>query len=74
MKIKFTRHAKRRMKWRKIPKEEIELAVKQPDKLEKSSYNRRINVYKKIKKRFLKVSYTTKKDQILIITVIDKSK
>lgn len=73
MKIKFTRHAKRRMKWRKVSIEEVESVIKKPDKSEKS-YNQRINVYKKIKGRIFKVSYLIKKNQIIVITVVDKSK
>lgn len=59
--IKFTRHAKRRMKWRKISKEEIISVINQPDRLEKSDNKQKINVYKKIKRRFLKITYVIKK-------------
>jgi len=33
--IKYTRHAKRRMKWRKISEDEIKLTLAMPDKIEK---------------------------------------
>ena len=43
--IEYTRHAKRRLKWRKISVANVELAVISPDKLEPSEKNR-INALK----------------------------
>jgi hypothetical protein len=54
--IEYTRHARRRMKWRKISEAEIELATYSPDDLEQSEKNR-VNAYKKIKNKILKVTY-----------------
>lgn len=74
MDIIFTRHAKRRMKWRKISQEEVKSVITWPDKIERMPHKQRINAYKKVEKRLLKVSYILKGDQIMVITAIDKSK
>jgi len=41
--IRFDRHAKRRMKWRRISEEEVYQALNNPDKMEESIRGR-INV------------------------------
>ena len=69
--IEYTRHARRRMKWRKISEAEIELATYSPDDLEPSEKNR-INAYKKIKDKMLKVAYRKHDDRIQIITALWK--
>ena len=72
MKVKYTRHAKRRMKWRKISKEEIEKTLEAPDRTE-SCGEKRVNVLKSLGKRLLKVSYVIEADKIVIISVVDKN-
>ena len=70
--IEYTRHARRRMKWRKISEAEIELATYSPDDLEPTEKNR-INAYKKkIKDKILKVTYQKHDDRIQIITALWK--
>jgi hypothetical protein len=69
--IRFDRHAKRRMKWRKISEEEVFSVLNEPDKNE-SSIKGRINVYKRIGQRYLKVTYKEFVEEILIISVVDK--
>ena len=70
--IKFRRHAKRRMKWRLISEEEVSLAFESPDKIEESSKNR-LNVYKSLGQRYIKVTYRKFSNEILIISVVDKA-
>jgi hypothetical protein len=70
--IRFDRHARRRMKWRKISEEEIYLALENPDKIEESIKGR-INIYKSIGQRYIKVTYKKLSDEILIISVVDKA-
>ncbi|GAX61164.1 dihydroxyacid dehydratase/phosphogluconate dehydratase [Candidatus Scalindua japonica] len=70
--IRFDRHARRRMKWRRIPEEEVKLILDKPDKTEQSIKGR-INVYKTIGTRYLKVTFKEFPDEILIISVVDKS-
>lgn len=72
MNIKFDRHARRRMKWRRISEEEVYLALKNPDKIEQSIKGR-TNVFKSIGQRHLKVTYKQFSDEILIISVVDKA-
>ncbi len=70
--IKFDRHAKRRMKWRRISEEEVEMTIMQPDYTEDTVKNRK-NSYKKINERLIKVTYIQIEEEIVVITVIDKS-
>lgn len=70
--IRFDRHARRRMKWRKISEGEVNLVLSSPDKTEQSIKGR-TNVYKAIGPRYVKVTYKEFSDEILIISVVDKS-
>ena len=71
MKIKFSRHAKRQMKWRKIAEEEVKEAINNPDKLEDTIRDRK-NAFKTIKGRLLKITYKHEDDEITVITTITK--
>lgn len=70
--IRYDRHAKRRMKWRNITKEEVEEVFKLPEKSE-STVKGRLNVFKKIGDRYLKVTFKEFEEYILIISAVDKS-
>jgi hypothetical protein len=70
--IRFDRHAERRMKWRRISEEEVYQALNNPDKMEESIRGR-INVYKSIGQKYIKVTYKKFPEEILIISVVDKS-
>jgi hypothetical protein len=70
--IRFARHARRRMKWREISEEEVNLVLENPDKMEESVRGR-INAYKNIEKRYIKVTYRKLSNEILIISVVDKA-
>ncbi|MEA1964817.1 MAG: DUF4258 domain-containing protein [Candidatus Aerophobetes bacterium] len=72
MKVKYTRHAKRRMKWRKISEEEIKKVLEAPDRTEPCS-GKRVNAFKSLGKKLLKVSYVIETDEIVIISVVDKN-
>ncbi len=69
--IKYTRHARRRMKWRKISESEVEQAISMPDKLEPTEKKQR-NAYKTIKGKVLKVTYRKSDNQTQIITALWK--
>jgi len=69
--VRFDRHAKRRMKWRKISEEEVKLVLEQPDKVE-TSMKGRINVYKTIGSRCLKISCKEFPEEILVISAVVK--
>ncbi len=70
--VRFDRHAKRRMKWRRISEEEVNLVLENPDKIEESIRGR-MNVYKTIGKRYIKVTYKKLSHETLIISVVDKA-
>lgn len=70
--LRFDRHARRRMKWRKISEDEVNITVSDPDKTEQSVKGR-TNVYKTIGARYIKVTYREFSDEVFIISVVDKS-
>jgi hypothetical protein len=59
------------MTWRKISEGEIENAVRSPDKLEPSERNR-MNAYKALGNRLLKVTYSRQGDTIMVVTAVWK--
>ena len=63
--LRFDRHARRRMKWRRISEEEVTLTLSNPDKTEQSIKGR-INVYKTIGTRYIKVTYKEFSDEGLL--------
>ena len=65
--IKLTFHAKNRIKERKISKEEMEIAVSNPDSI-KHIFNNKFIIRKSFNKKILEIVYTKEKDKILIIT------
>ena len=69
--IEYTRHARRRMKWRKISESEVELAINAPDKVEPTE-KKRYNAYRTIKGKKLKVTYQKSDNQAQIISALWK--
>jgi len=69
--IKFSRHAKRQIKWRKITEKEVGDTVNNPDRLENSIKDRK-NAFKLIKGRTLKITYKVENGGIIIITAMVK--
>lgn len=72
MKIYFSRHAKRQMKWRKISEEEVQNTIFNPEKTQDSIKGRK-NAFKHINKKWIKVTFNEEDDRITIVTAIDKS-
>jgi hypothetical protein len=70
-KILFTRHAKNRMRWHQITKEQIELTLNSPLKLEHSS-EERVNAWKNFGSKALRVTYKQEGDRTIIITAVFK--
>ena len=70
--IRYDRHARRRMRWRGISEIEVEQTVMEPDRLE-SSIRDRTNAYKRIGDRLIRVTFAESGDDILIITVVDRT-
>jgi hypothetical protein len=71
MKIKLSRHARRQMKWREIAEEEIKMAIKNPDRWENTTRDRK-NAFKIIKDRSLKVTYKPEDGDVIVITAMVK--
>lgn len=71
--IMFSRHAKRRMKWRKLKEQEVLDTVKSPDRIEPSVHGR-TNAYSKFGPKLSKVTYIEESGKIFIISAIDKNK
>jgi hypothetical protein len=59
------------MKWRRITEAEALSALDGPDRVEKSIHER-INAYKLVGERLLKVTYTDQGGDLMVITVIEK--
>ena len=69
--IKFDRHAKRRMKWRRISNEEVTSVLLFPDYKE-PTIKGRFNAFKNIAGRTIKVTYKESDDEIYVITTVEK--
>jgi len=74
--VQYDRHAKRRMKDRKVNQEEVELTIENPDFLRQSikSIKGRTNAFKFINKRYLRVTFKEALDHFFIITVTVRKK
>jgi hypothetical protein len=69
MEIRFCRHARRQMKWRKITEEEVRTAVINPDRLEDTRKGRK-NALKTTQGRLLKITYKPEGDAVTVITAM----
>jgi hypothetical protein len=61
------------MKWRDISLMEVEEALFQPDKIEHFSSGK-VNAFRAIGTKLLRVSYVEEKHRIIVISVVDKNK
>lgn len=71
MKIVFSRHAKRQMKWRNISEENVREAVLHPEKIEASIQGRK-NSFKHFNEQWIKVTYKEEGEKITVVTAMDK--
>ncbi|GEM_PF-612019 len=71
--IKYDRHAKRRMKDRHVIEDEVKSAIEDPDFLEQSIKGR-LNAFKFINGRYLRVTFKEEPEHIFIITVTIRKK
>jgi hypothetical protein len=69
--MKYSRHARRQMKWRKISEDDIEKVVTSPDYFEYSVQGR-INAFKMVQGRLLKITYNPEENEIIVITAMVK--
>jgi hypothetical protein len=71
--IQYDRHAKRRMKDRAVSQEETQLAIENPDSLEKSVKGRS-SAFKFMNGRYLRVTFKEELDHVLVVTVTVRKK
>lgn len=71
MEIRFCRHARRQMKWRKITEEEVRTAITNPDTIADIKKGRR-NAFKTIEGRLLKITYKPEGEDVIVITAMAK--
>ena len=69
--VKFDRHARRRMKWRKISEAEVMTTLENPERTEDTIKGRK-NAYCHIGDRFIKVTYKVDMQEILVISAVVK--
>jgi hypothetical protein len=59
------------MKWRKVSEADVVKALETPERTE-MSIGKRINVYKLVDNRLLKVTYVRENSDTVVVTVIEK--
>ena len=59
------------MKWRRVSEADVVSVIDAPDRVEQSR-DERINAYKSLGDRLLKVTYVEEEANIVVITVIEK--
>ena len=69
--VRFSRHARRQMKWRRVAEDEVLKVLEAPDRVEESIENR-ANAYRVLGRRFLKVTYKRDGADMVVVTVIEK--
>jgi hypothetical protein len=71
--IKYTRHARNRMRRHRISEIEVESAMRSPEHLT-SSIEGRMNAWVKLPDRFLRVTYKEENGELAVITAVKKKK
>lgn len=71
-KVVYSRHAKNRMRWRKISQADIALVLENPDNIKRSNTHK-YTCFKNINNRQIKVVFVDNKEDTLIITAFDKA-
>lgn len=70
--VMYTRHAKGRMRWRRIERADVAAALSDPDRIERVDVDR-VHIWKTIRGRTLRVIIVVEADQIVVITAMEKS-
>ena len=71
MNLKFSRHARRQMRWRMITEEDVKVVIDNPDRLEDTIKGRK-NAFKALGDKALKITYKCEDDNIIVITAMVK--
>lgn len=71
MEIIYTRHAKGRMRWRKISEQDVERAIAAPDSTEQIASNK-MHYFKTVDSQLIRVTAVYENDHYVIITAIKR--
>lgn len=71
--IRYTRHAKNRMRQHRITEAEVKSCLEEPEHVESSS-EARLNAWAELSGKFLRVTYREDKEGFLVITAVKKKK
>ena len=71
--IKFTHHARNRMRWRKISEGEVADCIANPI-FREAAKKGKTHSWKKVSQRFLRVTWLEEEDDIIIITAVLKKR
>ncbi len=69
--VKFTRHAKNRMRWRKIRREDVKFSISKPMLVKKAELGE-VNAWIKLSDQFLRTTYREEADKIIVISAVLK--
>jgi hypothetical protein len=69
--VGFSRHARRRMKWRRISEEDVVAAIARPERQEVTRFER-INFFARLGGRLLKVTALRSPDGWLVVSAVEK--
>ncbi|MYC34692.1 MAG: DUF4258 domain-containing protein [Chloroflexi bacterium] len=70
--IVYSRHARRRMRWRRITEVDVEETIGNPDRLEATSRGR-TNAFKWIANRHIRVTFVDSETAIVMMSVVDRT-
>ena len=70
--IIYGRHARRRMNWRKISREEVESVVRNPERVEPTERGRK-NLFGRGDARYIRVTVLESATHVQVITAVDKA-
>ena len=67
--IRLTRHAKNRMRWRRVAEEEVTKVLGAPEWTESTRFGR-MNAFAEVEGRLIKVTYVDEEDALIVISVL----
>ena len=70
--ITYDRHARRRMRWRRISRQEVESVIRDPERLEPTERGR-MNAFRWVGNRYLRVTFRELESSVLVISVVDRT-
>jgi len=71
--IRFTRHAKNRMRLHRISEKDVLLVLESPD-FSESDAGDHLNIWKKMDDRYIRVTVNEEHGQVIVITAVKKKR